>query len=176
MTDPPEDYQYATPLGRETVHHTEIGGYRWSLNLYPAGEGFDHLPYLLKVASGPSGVVVDFIRGAIAGSIDAAETTGREIREGLTHLAEQLVQHGGARKVKELLKHVTVETEAGEKSANAEFDTVFQGRYGLLLQVLAWTLEVNYAPFLRENWRGIWASARSLSEKFAAESSDKPSE
>ena len=161
-------------LGIETEHEQEIRGHRYTTTLYPAGEGFNHLPYLLKLLSGPSGIVVDFVRGMIAGGVDVADTRGAEFRDGLQHLAEQLVLHGGAKKVRELLAHTTVKLEDGEKSCSTDFDTVFQGRYAALVQVLAWVLEVNYAPFLRENWRTLWASAQKLSKQFAVESSDAP--
>lgn len=169
------NWKAPTAFGIDSVHRKMIDGHDYETTLLPAGAAFDHVDYLLDLLAGPSGVVLDFVRGAIArSSVLEADTSGGEIREGLHDLAQVLAKHGRHQKVKDMLQTTTVCAGGQTYSCAVQFDEVFQGRITTMCKVLAWVLEVNYAPFLREALPAWQAHLQTLSAKFASASSSSP--
>ena len=169
------NWKAPTAFGIDSVHRKMIDGHDYETTLLPAGAAFDHVDYLLDLLAGPSGVVLDFVRGAIArSSVLEADTSGGEIREGLHDLAQVLARHGRHQKIKAMLQTTTV--RAGERvySCSQDFDEVFQGRITTMCKVLAWVLEVNYLPFLREVLPAWQAHLQILKSRYAAPSSEPP--
>lgn len=139
--------------GVKTVHTKSVGGLSLETHLLPAGEAVDLLPVLIALGSGPTGMILDVIRAGIqAKSVEAIEVGGAEIREGLLALARELVAQGGAKRIRQLLSHTYLlmpkAADAGHARVNLgdEFDEVFRGRPWASFEVLAWVMEVNFAP------------------------------
>jgi hypothetical protein len=108
------------------------------------------MPFMISLAAGPAGVVTDLLKSmTMGGQLTAGDTSGREVRESLLTLAEQIVKHGGSAKLREILSHTYALGEV-KRNAGQDMDVIFQGRLMLQIKVVAWVLEVNYAPFLRE--------------------------
>lgn len=156
--------------GVKAKYELAAGGGKFETQIYPAEDAVDLLPFMLSIASGPAGMVVELMRTMMMeADVMAGDVSGQNVREGLLTLAKQIVEHGGSSKIKEVLKftsytHPGVE---GVKNCSQDFGTVFQGRQGLLFKILAWVLEVNYLPFLRDGlsesapgrlmqWAGKW--------------------
>jgi len=136
--------------GVKTQHETTLDGQRFETTLYPSGKAIDLMPFMISLAAGPAGVVTDLLKSmTVGGQLQAGDTSGREVRESLLTLAEQIVKHGGANKLREILSHTHALGEV-KRSCGQDMDVIFQGRIMLLIKVVAWVLEVNYAPFLRE--------------------------
>lgn len=158
MTETPEFNAY----GVKTHHTKAMGGGTFETTLYPAGEAIDLMPFLIAISSGPAGIITDVLRSMVSmGDLMAGDTSGREVREGLLSLSEQIVKHGGSAKLKEILAHTRYQHpgDAAIAHCGQHMDTVFQGRVGLLIQVVAWVLEVNYAPFSKDG-QSQWGMAR----------------
>lgn len=88
---------------------------------------------------------------ALLGGID-----GAAIREGVLSLAQQLEEHGpngpdDQGLILELLGNTYAmkgrKRTDGIESCRDDFDQVFQSDFLSLFQVLAWVVQVNYAPF-----------------------------
>lgn len=146
----------ANLYGTQTQYSKKIDGQRYTTVLYPAGEGFNHLPYLLDILSSPAGLTLDAIVG-LAKTLDPDKVsiTGAQLREAIEGLSMHIAEHGGADKMRELLAHTTVsvKSKGGEvvaRHVGDDFDSCFQGRYSHMLKVLGWVIEVNFAPFLQD--------------------------
>lgn len=138
------------PYGAVTTLRKTIKGVAFTTHAWSAGFAFDTLPKLLRIASGPAGLTVDLLRSAmLGGSIAHANISGEEVRAGLCALAQEAVDVGGSAFLKELLGNTVMEAQGGQPAAKLDlaFDTVFQRRLGLAVEVLAWVLEVNLVPF-----------------------------
>lgn len=136
--------------GVKTKYSTELDGHRFETDLYPSGKAIDLMPFMVSLAAGPAGIVTDLLKSmTLGGQLQAGDTSGREVREGLITLAEQVVKHGGAQKLRDVLSHTWALGDA-RRNCGADMDLIFQGRITTLIKVVAWVLEVNYAPFLRE--------------------------
>ena len=175
MTQP--DPTTTNAYGVQTQHTTTIDGQPYLLDLYPAEEGFGHLPMLLQIASSPAGLALDAVMTAVSevkGGELPTHLTGEQLRMCCIHLAEALVQAGGAQRARELL-HYTKTRRAGQLvNVGAEFSACFQGRYGHLFKVLAWVLEVNFAPFLRGAWPGILSRLTSVRQDLSSALNQSP--
>jgi hypothetical protein len=136
--------------GVKTHHEVTLDGQRFETTLYPSGKAIDLLPFMISLAAGPAGVVTDLLKSmTMGGQLTAGDTSGREVRESLLTLADQIVKHGGSAKLREILSHTYALGEV-KRNAGQDMDVIFQGRLMLQIKVVAWVLEVNYAPFLRE--------------------------
>lgn len=142
--------------GTQTQYSKKIDGQRYTTVLYPAGEGFNHLPYILDILSSPAGLTLDAIVG-LAKSLDPGKVsiTGAQLRDAVESLSLHIADHGGADKIRDLLAHTTITVkskgrEVVTRQVSHDFDSCFQGRYSHMLKVLAWVLEVNFAPFLQD--------------------------
>lgn len=148
MTEPKDVNAY----GVKTKHKKTIDGHRYTTTLYPAGEGFDLLPMILEVAKGPVALGVETLQAVLMQVRDPTsqrDLSPHEVRQSMSALAQAIVAHGGSSKVREMLAHTRVQVGEQYKSCERDFDFVFQGRQPTLFKVLAWVLEVNFAPFLR---------------------------
>jgi len=135
------------------------------------------LPGVLRMLSGPVGSLVDSLKSLAGGPLQdlaaaqrakgekltaadlkgldvsklAGALKGDAIRAGLVALADEL-EGGGADLIMDLLRDTIrmkgTSRDAGFDSCQDDFDTVFQSDFLALIQVLAWVVQVNYAPFL----------------------------
>lgn len=129
------------------------------------------LPGVLRLLSGPVGTLVEALKGLAGedgplakmqagGTVTAKDIEigpiltalkGEALTTGLRAIADEL-ENGGDELIMELLRDTTrmkgqKQTDGLESCAD-DFDTVFQGDFLTLLQVLAFVLKVNFAPFL----------------------------
>lgn len=122
-------------LDDEGVEHA------YELNKYPAGEGFDLLPVIIQIASGPLGDLIDAIgRDGLDADID-----GAKLASALNGLAAAIVAQGSAEFVKRILRY----TVRDSGKVPDVFDRAYQGNYGELFAAILWVLQENYAPFLK---------------------------
>lgn len=146
-------------FGVKTKHTKVIDGHTYTCHLYPAGQGFDLLPVITDVASGPAGLATSTLQGLVAEFRDSVSSRQAVDHEAVTSsmqaLAKAISQHGGSQKVKEMLAYTTVHVNGKTYACANDFDTVFQGRPASMLKVLAWVLEVNFAPFSRGALRQV---------------------
>lgn len=149
------------PYGVKVRHELQTEGGVFVCTLYDAGTALDLMPWLLALAAGPAGLVMDLLTSAIkARDVMEGDISGGAAREGLLTLSREIVAHGGAAKVRELLATTTLKVPGQQAlvPCSAQFDQVFQGRLPLLGRVVAWVLEVNYSPFSpaqsTEDWAG----------------------
>lgn len=139
-------------FGVRTEHTLDLPEGTFTTTLYPADVALDLLPWLLALAAGPSGVLIELLRSSLkAEDILEADVTGKTAREGLLMLSEQVVKHGGSAKLKEVLSTTLYHHGASGApvSCSQQFGAVFQGRLMLLGRVIAWVLEVQFGPFSR---------------------------
>lgn len=137
--------------------------------LLPAGEFCELLPALLDLVSGPAQPLVDVLLSAFkAQDVMGAQIAGASVREGLSHLAAQLARHG------ELAQRLLKYTTCAQGSLADHFDAAFQGRYGLLVNVLSWVIEVNFGPLPEGDPTGLWGRLMSLGRQSPRESQTSP--
>lgn len=163
--------------GVQTEHKRTIDGAAYTTTLYGAEEGFAHIPWMIRLASGPAGLALETLGGVAAagGDLTRAKVSGTEVTAALDALAYTIVEAGGADKVREMMTHTLVRKPNGTTAkVEDEFGVLFQGRYAHMMKVLAFVLEVNYAPFLRASELGIWSRLTQMMSLFAGESSEQP--
>lgn len=149
--------------GVKYIHETLIDGVKWRTTLMPAGEGFEHLPVLLQVASSPAGAALDTVMAVVKPSMaSGADLTGAQLRDAMMALGQTIISAGGVERVKALLAHTEVHHAGAWKRVMSDFDAIFQGRYMLLAKVLGWVLEVNFAPFLAGGLSGVWSRLQAV--------------
>lgn len=142
------------PYGVRVRHTLEVKGVgTFETHLFPFGQAVDLLPWLLSLAAGPSGVVIELLRSALnADDLLAADVTGKTCREGVKLLADEIVRHGGHSKLIELLATTTLVPDVGQyagqrRSCAGDFHSMFQGRPTIAAKVIGWVLEVQFSPF-----------------------------
>lgn len=167
------------PYGVKVEHKNVIDGQSYTTTLFGAEAGFSHIPMILEVASSPLGLAADGIMAAVnelKGGDLPTSLTGDQVRMACMHLAEALVKAGGASRARDLLG--TTRTTRGGKGVIVaqDFDSCFQGRYAHLFKVLAWVLEVNYAPFLRGAWPDLLSRLASVKQDWQRASQPSPSD
>lgn len=150
-----ESEERTNAYGVRTSATKKIDGHRYETHMYPAGEGFDHIPFLLELLGNPSGLVLDAAVGiAKIGNLQEVPITGTQLREACESMARMIHEHGGHEKMRELLKHTLVKVGKGDKASTLnvadDYDSWGQGRYSHQIKVLTWVLEFNFAPFLRD--------------------------
>lgn len=111
----------------------EINGRKYTVSMFPAGTGFQ-IMFELKNALGPA-------VGSLIG--DKAEMV-------LTMLGGDLSKEGALDLILRLLELTTVEGTGEGLGVEDAFNNHFAGRYGELLKVLAFVVEVNFADFFAE--------------------------
>ena len=160
--------------GMQTVHTKTIDGFCYTTYLYGAEQGFDYLPLFVSLASGPVGVALETVGRVIdaGGALGEARVNGAGIAEALHNAAATIVEMGGASKLREMLASTTVKNVkgAGDSKVDEVFDELFAGRYTHLIKVLAWVVEVNYAPFGGGVRSAILSRWTEISEKLQAAS------
>lgn len=164
--------------GIKVKHATDIDGLHFETTIYPSSKAIDLMPFMISLASGPAGVLTDLLKSmGMGGALQAGDTSGREVREGLLTLAEQIVKHGGARKLREILELTLLVPASGPALNCAQaMDEVFQGRITTLIKVVAWVLEVNFAPFLREKLGDYKRLATHLWHRLQQDAAQQPSD
>lgn len=112
----------------------------YRVSLFPSSEGFDLLPLIIQLASGPIGDLIDAIGEGGEGQIN-----GDKLGNAVGGLASAIIAQGSSEFLKRILKYAT----RGDQKVPAGFDAIYQGNYGELFAAVAWVLEVNFAPFLK---------------------------
>ncbi len=159
-------------FGTQTVHTREIDGHTYKVFLFGSEVALDHLPWLLKIAAGPVAVALDTFKSAVVDGLKNGGPAPMGTAEALNVLANAILEAGGAQRAKALCSTTYVTVFYGGKkqefALSEHFDPCFQGRYGTLLKVLAFVLEVNYLPFLSAAPSGGLSPLSLLKERFKA--------
>lgn len=145
-------------FGVKATQTKVIKGHTYTTTLYPGGDAFDHLTTINDMMAGPAGGAISLVQAVIGELRDkgTGAVKGSEVTVAMSTLSEAIVRHGGAEKIKELLAHTTVKVSGVTKHCANDFDEVWQGRAATVLPlVLAWVLEVNFAPFGRGALGGV---------------------
>lgn len=168
---PPAAPTATNDYGVVTEHSTVIDGHRYTTTLHPGVDGFRHLSWLVQVAAGPAGVLATSLGHLLGGSDVAAEIRPGDVTGALLDTSAVFDGAGGAAKLKELLAHTHVTTPRGlTRSVAEDFEAWSQGRYGHVIKVTKWVLEVNFGPFSGGGPSAWLARLQEIGLSFAHES------
>jgi len=165
--------------GTQTVHKKVIDGVEYTTHLYNAEKGFDLIPFFGVLASGPLGLALETLGGVMdaGGDLTAARVTSSTVSDAIRNACLDLKDLGGAAKVRELLEetHVKYPGLPASATVNEVFDDLFRGRYLHMMKVVAWVVEVNFAPFGEGGLHDLWSRWIEISGQSQRESSEPPS-
>lgn len=120
--------------------------HKYTLALHPAGDGFNLLPRILKIAGGPLANAVSALDG-VDGGLANAKVDGKALGDAITALAVEIIAEGSAAFLREILEHAIRD----DQKVVQGFDSIYQGNYGELLAAVVWGLKENFGPFLRRH-------------------------
>lgn len=183
---PPPQQAASTPApevsknqwGTITVHKKVIDGVEYTTHLYNAEKGFDLIPFFGVLASGPIGLGLETLGGVMdaGGDLTAARVTSSTVSDAIRNACLDLKELGGAAKVRELLEetHVKYPGLPASATVNEVFDDLFRGRYLHMMKVVAWVVEVNFAPFGQGGLNDLWSRWMEISGRSSNGSSEPP--
>ena len=163
------------PYGMPVEYTKTIDGIEYKTHLYNSSKAIDLLPFFASLASGPLGLALEMLGGVVAagGDLTKANVRGASVSEALHNASATVLEVGGAAKVKDLLSHTLVRNAGGGWDQVPDvFETLFQRRYGHMLKVLRWVLEVNFDPFGDDGLSGLISRWTQISSLFTAQSSE----
>jgi len=171
------------PKARE-IKDAEGVAHVYTIHPHPAEEALDLLPIVVRVLGEvagplinalPAGKEIDAEEAATMKTLEdlgrktSGDIDGAQIAKAASALANEFVAAGGASFCKKLLKYTTRRTPNAEPDEPAErkvpeaFGQIYQANYGELAQAVLFSLEINFAPSLRERLGGGDMSERMLS-------------
>lgn len=117
----------------------------WKMNMMPATESLEVLAKLSPMLGEPLGAL--FGDAKIEGEGEGLDANIRTeaIARALAALTKQIAQPGTVDLIKRLLKGLR------KNDLLVDFDREFTGNLGVLVKLIAWSLEINYSSFFDES-------------------------
>lgn len=121
---------------------------------FSGSKGFDLLPDVIQLLSGPVGSIVDAFPSVSKDTDEEdlmkTKINGKALAEGLSALAGVMKEKNGSEWVRKLLGDTIMKEGQGWKKADelAVFNTTFQGNYILLLHLIVHVIKINYLKSL----------------------------
>lgn len=122
------------------IIETRVGGARWEMNTLPATIGLRCLTQLAAIVGAPAGAAAG---GAKDGGIKDLDSG--MLGEAVAKMAQQIAEPGTIDLIKDLLVNVR------KNDKPVEFDDEFAANYGILSELLMWSLRENFGSFLAGN-------------------------
>lgn len=164
--------------GTPTVHKKTIDGHHYETHLYGAEKGFDLIPFFGVIASGPIGLALETAGSVIdaGGDLTAARVQSSTVSDAIRNACLDVKELGGVAKIRELLDETFVKYPNAPTQAKVSevFDDLFRGRYAHMMRVVAWVVEVNFAPFGAGGLQDLWSRWTQISGQSQSESSEPP--
>lgn len=119
---------------------TTIGGVKWSMNTLVATDGLAAVTQLAAIVGAPVGTVAG---AAKKGSVLDLDTG--VIGDALAKMSARMAEPETVALAQLLLKDIR------KQDKQIDFDIEFAGNYGVMTQLLAWSIKINFTSFFDGN-------------------------
>ncbi len=128
------------------LEKTTIGGTQWAINTLPTSDGLTAFTQLGAIVGAPAGTLA----GGISKETSLANLDSGLVGDALAKMTLRLADPSTVQLVQLLLKDLTKANGKGG-FAPIDFELEFAANYGTLLQLITWSIKINFASFFDGN-------------------------
>lgn len=128
------------------LEKTTIGGTQWGLNTLPASDGLVAVTQLAAIVGAPVGAVA----GGVSKDTSFMDLDAGMLGEALAKMTQRLAEPSTIQLAQLLLKDLQKGNGKGGLGP-VDFEMEFAANYGTLIQLLAWSIRINFSSFFDGN-------------------------